>query len=94
MEEALEKSQAALEAAKSELAADILEALAITVGELPFRALFQAADADDDEAHTRVFPAKWNPVCRRKRVKSMTGAPQGARKLHALLPIRIGLDTT
>ena len=46
-----------LEAAKAELAADILEALAVTLGELPFRALFQAADADHDETHQRRLAA-------------------------------------
>jgi hypothetical protein len=46
-----------VEAAKPELAADILEALAVTLGELPFRALFQTADADHDKAHQRRLAA-------------------------------------
>src|ERR1700752_3247765 len=39
------------EAAKSELAGDVIEPLAIAFGQIPFRALLQAADGDDDDAH-------------------------------------------
>ena len=39
------------EAAKAELAADIVEALAIALGQFPLRALLQPADGNDDEAH-------------------------------------------
>lgn len=40
-----------LKAAKSELAADVVEPLAVTFGELPFRALLQAANGDDNDTH-------------------------------------------
>ena len=40
-----------LEAAKAELAADVVEALAIALGQFPLRALLQPADGNDDEAH-------------------------------------------
>ena len=43
-----------LEAAKAELAADVVEALAIAFGQFPLRALFQPADGDHDEAHEYV----------------------------------------
>ena len=37
-----------IEAAKAELAADVVEPLAVAFGELPFGALLQPADGDDD----------------------------------------------
>lgn len=40
-----------LKAAKTELPADIVEALPVAFGKLPFRTLFQAANGDDDNAH-------------------------------------------
>src|SRR5882757_11248511 len=40
-----------LEAAEAELAADVVEPVAIAFRELPFRALLQAADRNDEEAH-------------------------------------------
>lgn len=49
-----------IEAAKAELAADIVKARAITLGELPFRARFQTADADHNEAHKSVFRQSGN----------------------------------
>src|SRR5882757_7680463 len=51
-----------LEAAKAELAADVVEALAVALRQFPLGALLQPADGDDDETHTKHFPAKWNPV--------------------------------
>ena len=41
------------EAAKAEFAANILESLAIALGQFPLRALLQPADGNDDEAHAR-----------------------------------------
>src|SRR3569832_1579267 len=46
-----------LEAAESELAADIVEALAIALGKFPFRPLLEPSDSDDEEAHDQ-------PSCR------------------------------
>src|SRR5262245_22902923 len=46
-----------LKAAEAELAADIIEALAIALGKLPFGTLLQSADSDDNEAHPALFPA-------------------------------------
>ena len=45
-----------LEAAKAELAADVVEALAIAFGKFPLRALLQPADRNDDKSHEH-FPA-------------------------------------
>ena len=80
-----------LEAAKAELAADVVKALAVALRQLPFGALLQTADGNDDEAHTKRFPAKWKPVCRRKRVKSITRA-LARMQLACAQPIRIGLQ--
>ena len=44
-----------LEAAKAELAADVVEALAVALGQFPLRALLQPADGNDDEAHQGIF---------------------------------------
>src|SRR4029453_1740233 len=63
-----------LEAAEAELAADIIEALAIALGKLPFGTLLQPADSDDDQAHP-VFSC------------APEGAQH---KVHALSPIRTG----
>ena len=46
-----------VEAAKAELAADVVEPLAIALGKFPFRALLQPADCNDDEAHAVRFLA-------------------------------------
>src|SRR5258708_29413996 len=59
-----------LEAAKTELAAQFAKSLRIAFGKFPLRALLEAADCNDDEAHEH-FPAKWKPVCRRKCSKSI-----------------------
>ncbi len=40
-----------LEAAKAELAADVVESLAIALGQFPLRALLQPADGNDEKAH-------------------------------------------
>ena len=45
-----------LKAAKSELAADVVESLAIALGQFPLRALLQPADRNDDEGAS-AFPA-------------------------------------
>src|SRR5205085_11955890 len=69
-----------LQAAKAELAADSVEALAIAVRQLPFGTLLQPADGDDDQAHGM---RRMESLCSR--------APDGAQyKVHALSPIRIG----
>ena len=44
------------EAAKSELAADIVESLAVALGEFPLRALLEPSDGDDEKAHDLVGP--------------------------------------
>src|SRR5579883_1849968 len=66
-----------LEAAKAELAADVLEALAVALGELALRSGFQPADGYDDESH---------PFFRRSRTclpdnkcRSNTARATGAR---------------
>src|ERR1700730_17072013 len=59
-----------IETAKTKFAADVVEALAIALGQLPLRALFQPADGNDDEAHAEHFPVKRRSACRRKCVKS------------------------
>ena len=46
-----------LKSAKAELAANVVEALAVTLGKFPFRPLLEPADRNDDETH-RNFPAK------------------------------------
>src|ERR1700704_4047197 len=46
-----------LEAAKAELAADVVEAFPIALGQFPLRALLQPADCNDDEAHPVQVPA-------------------------------------
>src|SRR5437016_7443142 len=40
-----------LKAAEAELAADVVETLAIAIGQFPLRPLLQPADGNDDEAH-------------------------------------------
>jgi hypothetical protein len=40
-----------LEAAKAELAADVVEALAIALRQFPLRALLQSANGNHDNAH-------------------------------------------
>ena len=61
-----------IEAAKAELAADIVEALAVPFGQFPLRALLQPADRNDDEAHqaftamfqhARVLHARTQATC-------------------------------
>ena len=67
------------QAAKAELAADILEAFAIALSEFPLRTLLQTADGNHDKAHeccSAVLSAR--ALCAR------------ASSLHALQPIRIG----
>ena len=49
-----------LETAKAELAADVLEPLAIALGELPLRALLQAADGNDEQAHEGITRPRTN----------------------------------
>src|SRR6202008_4617683 len=41
-----------IEAAEAELAADVVEALPVALGELALRSLFQPADGNDDESHS------------------------------------------
>ena len=44
-----------LEAAKTEFAADVVEAFALAFRQFPLRALLQPADCNDDEAHKSIF---------------------------------------
>src|ERR1043165_7643035 len=48
------------ETAKAELAPHLVEPLAVAPGQLPLRALLEAADCYHDETHKH-FPARWNP---------------------------------
>src|ERR1700719_2314033 len=48
-------------AAKSEFAADVLEAFAIALSQFPLRALLQPPDGDDDEAHECMFRRNMPP---------------------------------
>ncbi|MGA7994464.1 MAG: hypothetical protein WCA28_06085 [Bradyrhizobium sp.] len=49
-----------IEAAKAELAADVVEPFAVTLAQFPLRALFQPADGDHDEAHRSIFRQSGN----------------------------------
>src|SRR5664279_305043 len=46
------------QAMKAELAANVVESLQVAFGQLPLRTLLQPANGNDDEAHTRHFPAR------------------------------------
>src|SRR5436189_321150 len=47
-----------VETTEAELAADVVKALAKTLGKLPFGTLLQPADSDDSQAHKDQFPAR------------------------------------
>jgi len=49
-----------LEAAKAELAAEFAKSLRIAFGKFPLRALLEAADCNDDEAHRSIFRQSGN----------------------------------
>ena len=80
-----------LEAAKAELAADVVEALAIAFGQFPLRALLQPADCNDDEAH-RAFSGKARTSGLPQKMRQIDDSRAFARaaRYHALEPIRIG----
>src|SRR4051812_47499367 len=84
-----------LEAAKTQFAPQILESLAVAVGQFPFRTLLQPADRNHDEAH-QDFPASnafraSNPVC--PGMRSRTCAHRGARRQGCTSPSRFHIGS-
>src|SRR5215212_1687143 len=72
------------ETAKAELAADVLEALAIAFGQLLLRALLQPADRDHDNSHECCF---WRVLACTFPARAFKRA---LSRLHAPQPICIG----
>src|SRR4051794_28106285 len=84
-----------LEAAKAQFAPQILESLAVAVGQFPFRTLLQPADRNHDEAHED-FPAS---MPSERRIEFARHAKQNLRasrcaqaSLHKPEPISHRLD--
>src|SRR4051812_7656448 len=60
-------------AAKAELAADLVESLAIASGKFPLRALLEVADCNDDEMHERTL-TRARPILIGLRLQSVFAA--------------------
>src|ERR1700735_4915223 len=70
-----------LEAAKAELAADIVESLAIALGQFPLRSLLQPADTYDCKAHESIFRQRNVRLAAENASTHLSRAPRCARQI-------------
>lgn len=73
-----------VEAAEAQLAAEIVEAFAVTLRELPLRTLFQSANGDHHDAHAHALPRAQADSYRRAAVEH---DPESGNRLSGMIVI-------